>query len=249
MRWPLKILRRDIDKLGYSSSFTIYDSADSERVVKDAEKALNVDEKAFPPKLVMGYISRAKDALKLAGAYADESFQTLFQLTRSLVGKGDRQNRPGSGRIYLAPPLSPSLSLRDGSCRIAFQPDHPVLSESRRNTYVEPERARTILQGPKGGHRERVSCQFELLNMGFGYPGTGVREFLYRDEFTSIPLLYNGLGRRLKVHRPLEFYAAFFSIRAKAFDATIMCQGMDMVKAKIKEILNAVLGSSPIWIK
>ena len=39
-----------------------------------------------------------------------------------------------------------------------------------------------------------------------------------------------------KVHRPLEFYAAFFSIRAKAFDATIMCQGMDMVKAKIKEI-------------
>ena len=71
-----KILRRDIDKLGYSSSFTIYDSADSERVVKDAEKALNVDEKAFPPKLVMGYISRAKDALKLAGAYADECAKT-----------------------------------------------------------------------------------------------------------------------------------------------------------------------------
>jgi len=39
-----------------------------------------------------------------------------------------------------------------------------------------------------------------------------------------------------KVHRPLAFYAAFFSIRAKAFDATIMCQGMDLVKSKMKEI-------------
>ena len=35
-----------------------------------------------------------------------------------------------------------------------------------------------------------------------------------------------------KVHRPLAFYAAFFSIRAKAFDATFMCQGMDVCKAK-----------------
>ncbi len=39
-----------------------------------------------------------------------------------------------------------------------------------------------------------------------------------------------------KVHRPLAFYAAFFSVRAKAFDATIMCQGMELVKAKIKEL-------------
>ena len=71
-----RILRRDIDKLGYATSFTIYDSADSERVVKDAEKALNIDEKAFPAKMVLGYISRAKDALKLAPAYMDECSKT-----------------------------------------------------------------------------------------------------------------------------------------------------------------------------
>ena len=39
-----------------------------------------------------------------------------------------------------------------------------------------------------------------------------------------------------KVHRPLAFYAAFFSIRAKAFDATCMCMGMDVCKAKMQEI-------------
>ena len=46
------------------------------RVVKDAEKALNIDEKAFPAKMVLGYISRAKDALKLAPAYMDECSKT-----------------------------------------------------------------------------------------------------------------------------------------------------------------------------
>ncbi|MCI8477341.1 MAG: PolC-type DNA polymerase III [Oscillospiraceae bacterium] len=39
-----------------------------------------------------------------------------------------------------------------------------------------------------------------------------------------------------KVHEPLAFYAAYFSIRAKAFDSTCMCWGIDVVKDKIKEI-------------
>ncbi len=67
-----KILRRDIDKLGYASSFTIYDTADSERVIKDILKERNIDDKAFPPKTVLGYISRAKDAMKMAADYVEE---------------------------------------------------------------------------------------------------------------------------------------------------------------------------------
>jgi len=65
-----RILRRDIDRLGYSRSFAIYDTADSERVVKDALRALELDEKAFPPKSMLGYISRAKDAMQLSGDFA-----------------------------------------------------------------------------------------------------------------------------------------------------------------------------------
>ena len=41
-----------------------------------------------------------------------------------------------------------------------------------------------------------------------------------------------------KVHQPLAFYATFFSIRAKAFDAEYCCAGMDAVKQKIREIEN-----------
>ncbi len=68
----VRVLRRDIDKLGFSSSFTIYDTDDSLRVVKDILKALNLDDKQFAPRSVLGYISRAKDAMKLAPEYLEE---------------------------------------------------------------------------------------------------------------------------------------------------------------------------------
>ena len=41
-----------------------------------------------------------------------------------------------------------------------------------------------------------------------------------------------------KVHEPLAFYATFFSVRAKAFDAEYCCAGLDAVKKKIREIEN-----------
>ena len=40
-----------------------------------------------------------------------------------------------------------------------------------------------------------------------------------------------------KVHRPLAFYAAYFSIRAKAFDERYMCRGMDECQRKMREII------------
>ena len=69
----VRILRRDITKLGFSESFTIYDSDDSIRVVKDALKELSLDEKAFVPRTVLGYISRAKDDMLLSADYERQS--------------------------------------------------------------------------------------------------------------------------------------------------------------------------------
>lgn len=50
----VRILRRDIEKLGFASSFTIYDTDDSLRVVKDILKDLGIDDKQFPPRSVLG---------------------------------------------------------------------------------------------------------------------------------------------------------------------------------------------------
>ena len=57
-----RILRRDADRLGYTSHFTIYDSSDSERMIKEIIKDMGLDDKTFPVKYVLGAISREKDA-------------------------------------------------------------------------------------------------------------------------------------------------------------------------------------------
>jgi len=56
-----RILRQDIERLGYARSFTIYDAADSERVIKDILKEMGLDEKTFPARMILTHISRAKD--------------------------------------------------------------------------------------------------------------------------------------------------------------------------------------------
>lgn len=59
-----RILRREIHRLGYDSRFTIYDTADTERIMKDILKAKGVDDKTFPAKSVLSAISRAKDQMQ-----------------------------------------------------------------------------------------------------------------------------------------------------------------------------------------
>ena len=58
-----RILRRDIERMGYTRSFTIYDSSDSERIMKEIIKDMGLDDKTFPPKYVLGAISREKDQM------------------------------------------------------------------------------------------------------------------------------------------------------------------------------------------
>ena len=58
-----RILRRDIERLGYSRSFTIYDASDSERVMKDIIKDMGLDDKTFPARYVLSVISRYKDQM------------------------------------------------------------------------------------------------------------------------------------------------------------------------------------------
>ena len=58
-----RFLRRDAEKLDYSSHFTIYDSDDSKRLMKDCQKELGVDDKKIPFKAALSEISHAKDSL------------------------------------------------------------------------------------------------------------------------------------------------------------------------------------------
>lgn len=65
----VRILRRDIERIGYTRDFTIYDADDSKRVIKDIIKAMELDEKAFPPRDVLSIVSNAKDEMQLPAEF------------------------------------------------------------------------------------------------------------------------------------------------------------------------------------
>ena len=58
-----RILRQYGEKLGYTSHFTIYDTDDSRRLMKDCQNALKIEDKVLPCKAILSAISRAKDSL------------------------------------------------------------------------------------------------------------------------------------------------------------------------------------------
>ena len=66
-----RMLRVDAERLGYSKGFTIYDQADSLRMLKRCLTELGVDPKRFPPRAVHAKISGAKNQLIDASAYAE----------------------------------------------------------------------------------------------------------------------------------------------------------------------------------
>ena len=58
-----RMLRRDGDRLGYTSHFTVYDTDDSKRLIKDCQKALGIDDKMISHKSILNEISHAKDSM------------------------------------------------------------------------------------------------------------------------------------------------------------------------------------------
>lgn len=59
----IRILRREIDRLGYTRDFVIYDTDDQKKLMEECLKELNINSKDLPPKAVLGEISRAKDEM------------------------------------------------------------------------------------------------------------------------------------------------------------------------------------------
>ena len=60
----VRILRKEIDKFGFKSSFTIYDAADSKRLMTLVCRDLDLDVKRYPPRAVLNWVSNAKNELQ-----------------------------------------------------------------------------------------------------------------------------------------------------------------------------------------
>jgi len=82
----VRILRRDIDRIGYSRNFTILDPTDQQSVIKNILKEKNIDPKKFDPRAILGSISSAKNELitpeefsKNAGGYYDQVVSDVYE--------------------------------------------------------------------------------------------------------------------------------------------------------------------------
>jgi DNA helicase II / ATP-dependent DNA helicase PcrA len=69
----VRILRREIEKIGYRKSFTIYDTQDQKTLLKDCMKALNINDKDITLQEIMGKIGKAKDNMQTPAAFMREN--------------------------------------------------------------------------------------------------------------------------------------------------------------------------------
>lgn len=81
----VRILRRDIDRIGFNRNFTILDTTDQQSVIKGILKDKNIDPKKFDPRALLGAISSAKNELldteeyaKQAGGYFDQVVSDVY---------------------------------------------------------------------------------------------------------------------------------------------------------------------------
>ena len=76
----VRLLRQEIERLGYSTTFSIYDSADSQKLISRVMETLNLDAKRYPPRQFQALISNAKNELQTPYQYlsaAQNQFETI----------------------------------------------------------------------------------------------------------------------------------------------------------------------------
>ena len=80
----VRLLRREIDALGYSRDFTIYDAADQLQVIKPAMKELKVDDRVVTAKTIQSRISGAKNHGKSPQNLLDDSWDPSWEYTANV---------------------------------------------------------------------------------------------------------------------------------------------------------------------
>jgi DNA helicase-2/ATP-dependent DNA helicase PcrA len=90
----VRLLRQEIERLGYSSTFSIYDSADSQKLISRVMETLNLDAKRYPPRQFQSLISNAKNELQTPYQYLSATknqFETIVADVYTLYEKRLKQ--------------------------------------------------------------------------------------------------------------------------------------------------------------
>lgn len=88
-----RILRSEAELLGYTRGYTIYDSADSQRLIRQCLEAREVDIKRYPPRLIQSIISRAKNQLMNAQTYGQHVDGVVDEVAAAVYETYERRLR------------------------------------------------------------------------------------------------------------------------------------------------------------
>ena len=88
-----RILRAEAERLGYTRGYTIYDSADSQRLVRQCLDAREIDTKRFPPRMIQSLISRAKNQLENASQYEQHVDGVVDEVVAAVYTSYERRLR------------------------------------------------------------------------------------------------------------------------------------------------------------
>jgi DNA helicase II / ATP-dependent DNA helicase PcrA len=141
-----RILRREHNHLGLPSSFTIYDEADTERLISGVLRDLNVDAKRFPPRAMATAIGKAKDVVVGADEYANAAANFYEQIIAKVYVEYERRKR-AAGALDFDDLISETVRL--------FR-DHPEILEHYQ------ERFRYILIDE---YQDTNRAQYQLVNL------------------------------------------------------------------------------------
>lgn len=93
----VRILKREIELLGYTNEFNIFDDLDKEKVIKEIMKKNNIDEKVYPVGLIKSEISKAKEIMKdeiayqkdAIGDYRKEEIAKIYVMYQEMLRKNN----------------------------------------------------------------------------------------------------------------------------------------------------------------
>ncbi|HEY8362810.1 MAG TPA: UvrD-helicase domain-containing protein, partial [Tissierellaceae bacterium] len=74
----VRILRRDIDKIGYDRSFTIYDRDDQLTLIKECIKERNLNKDLYKEATILSYISNLKDGMVEPDTFINENYKDFY---------------------------------------------------------------------------------------------------------------------------------------------------------------------------
>jgi DNA helicase-2/ATP-dependent DNA helicase PcrA len=176
----VRILRRHADKLGYRSSFTIYDQADAVRLTGYVLRDLDLDPKRFPPRAVQAAISNAKNELLDFETYSAQA-EKVFERRTAEVYRDYQQRLLAASAMDFDDLLMVTVNL--------FQSHPEVLAEYQSrfahvlvDEYQDINRAQNELIVLLGKGHGNVFVVGDTDQSIYGFRGADIRNILEFEE-------------------------------------------------------------------